>query len=90
MAHDERGLACADRLGTHDFVGSGVLQHAVLVDAGLVREGVGADDGLLGGTTMPVRTLTKRLVRTSWGGVDARLQAEQRLAGLQRHHHLFQ
>ena len=33
--------------GPHDLVGARVLQHAVLVDAGLVREGVAADDGLV-------------------------------------------
>ena len=38
----------ADGLGRHDLVGERVGEHAVLVDAGLVREGVGADDGLVG------------------------------------------
>src|SRR5580698_11031325 len=32
----------------HDFVAEWVGQHAVLVNAGLVREGVVADDGLVG------------------------------------------
>ena len=40
--------APAHVLGAHDLVGLAVLEHAVLVDAGLVREGVGADDGLVG------------------------------------------
>lgn len=49
LADDEvRGLA-ADGLGRHDFVGFAVLQHAVLMDAGLMRKGVAADDGLVGG-----------------------------------------
>ena len=34
--------------GPHDLVGARVLQHAVLVDAGFVRERVAADDGLVG------------------------------------------
>ena len=34
-------------LGPHDLVGLGVLQHAVLVDAALVGEGVHADDRLV-------------------------------------------
>ena len=34
--------------GPHDLVGLAVLEHAVLVDARLVREGVGADHGLVG------------------------------------------
>ena len=38
----------ADGLGAHDLVGFAMLQHAVLVDAGLVRERIGADDRLVG------------------------------------------
>ncbi|MNJ40067.1 hypothetical protein D3C77_349520 [compost metagenome] len=38
-----------DVLGTHDLVGAGVGQHAVLVDPGLVGEGVQADDRLVAG-----------------------------------------
>ena len=37
-----------DRLGRHDLVGDGRLQHAVLVDARLVGEGVVAHDRLVG------------------------------------------
>ena len=37
----------ADVLRPHDFVGPRVLQHAVLVDAGFVREGVAPDDRLV-------------------------------------------
>ena len=32
----------------HDLIGALVLEHAVLVDAGLVGKGIGADDGLVG------------------------------------------
>ena len=48
LAHDQRRLAEADRFGGHDLVGAGVLEHAVLMDAALMREGVGADDRLVG------------------------------------------
>src|SRR6266540_4595660 len=37
----------SDRLRRHDLVGQPVLQHAVLMDAGFVREGVAADDRLV-------------------------------------------
>ena len=37
----------ADALGLHDLVGLDVLDHAVLVDAALVLEGVAADDRLV-------------------------------------------
>mmetsp|Transcript_6382 Transcript_6382/g.20062 ORF Transcript_6382/g.20062 Transcript_6382/m.20062 type:complete len:240 (-) Transcript_6382:911-1630(-) len=47
LAQDERGVG-ADALGRHDLVGGRVLEHAVLVDARLVRKGVRADDRLVG------------------------------------------
>ncbi len=48
FAEHDVGGRDADGLGRHDLVGERVGHHAVLVDAGLVREGVGADDGLVG------------------------------------------
>ncbi len=41
----------------------GVLQHAVLMDAGFVREGVLADDGLVELHRKAGKTLTRRLVQ---------------------------
>ena len=41
------GLAGADLFRIYDFVGIALLQHAILMDAGGVRERVGADDGLV-------------------------------------------
>ena len=37
----------ADFLGPHDLVGPSILEHAVLVNPGFVREGVASDDGLV-------------------------------------------
>jgi hypothetical protein len=45
--HDLVG-APAHVLGAHDLVGVARLEHAVLVDAAGMGEGVGADDGLVG------------------------------------------
>ena len=47
LAEHERRLRHADVLGAHDFVGAAILQHAVLVNAGFVRERVAADDRLV-------------------------------------------
>ena len=47
LAHHKRRLTDADRLRRHDLVGLGVLQHAILMDAALVREGIPADDRLV-------------------------------------------
>jgi hypothetical protein len=37
-----------DRLWPHDFIRIPRLEHAILMDAALVRKGVGAHDGLQG------------------------------------------
>ena len=80
----------ADVLGAHDFVGLAVLQHAVLMDAGLVGEGVGADDRLVGlhheagDRGNQARSLGDHL------GVDAGLEGHRVVAGAQRHHDLFE
>ena len=47
LAEHQVGLREADVLGPHDFVGRALLEHAVLVDAGLVGERVAADDRLV-------------------------------------------
>src|SRR5512133_1843068 len=47
LAEDELALREAALLGPHDLVGLAVGEHAVLVDARLVREGVLADDRLV-------------------------------------------
>ena len=47
LAHDQRRLLHAHALGGHDLIGLGVLQHAVLMDAELVRERIPADDRLV-------------------------------------------
>ena len=47
LAHHQRGLADADARRRHDLVGLRIFQHAVLMDAALMREGVAADDRLI-------------------------------------------
>ena len=48
LAQDQGGARNADHFGPDDLVGQPVLQHAVLMDAGFVGEGVPAHDGLVG------------------------------------------
>ncbi len=90
LAHHERGLADADALGRHDLVGLGILQHAVLVDAALVREGVPADDRLV--VLHRERGDGRDALRGSrqHRGLDARRVRADVAAGLQRHDDLFQ
>ena len=48
LAEHQAGVAHSDRLGRHDLVGGVMAQHAVLVDAAFMGEGVAAHDGLVG------------------------------------------
>ena len=47
LAQHQIGLGQAHVLGPHDLVGAALLEHAVLMDAGLVGKGVAADDRLV-------------------------------------------
>ena len=47
LAEHQSRARRAHRLGAHDFVGQFVLEHAVLVNAGFMRERVGPDNGLV-------------------------------------------
>ena len=48
LAHHQGRAAEADGFRSHDLVGAGMLQHAVLMDARFMGEGIGADDRLVG------------------------------------------
>src|SRR5258706_9777718 len=48
LAQHEFGVRHADRLRSHDLVGQRIFQHAILMDAGFVGEGVASDDGFVG------------------------------------------
>ena len=47
LAHHQRGRLHADIFGTHDLVGLGVFQHAVLVNPGFMGKRIGADNRLV-------------------------------------------
>mmetsp|Transcript_42823 Transcript_42823/g.79313 ORF Transcript_42823/g.79313 Transcript_42823/m.79313 type:complete len:652 (+) Transcript_42823:184-2139(+) len=88
----------SDGLGSHDLVRFLVLDHAVLMDAGLVLEGVHSHDGLVG-LTLHARVLGHELGgRGDVHGVDRRPKLARPLTppelrpSLQRqtHHHLLQ
>jgi len=48
LAQHEFGVGHADGFRSHDLVGQGIFQHAILMDAGFVREGVASDNGFVG------------------------------------------
>jgi hypothetical protein len=90
LAHHEHARVAADRLGRHDLVGLEVLDDAVLVDAGLVGEGVLADHRLVrrhrrAGHHADHARGAVELARGDLGVVPPHV-----LAGLERHHHLLE
>src|SRR5690606_2163154 len=74
----------------HDLVRIAPLEHAVLMDAGLVREGVAPDDGLVG---RHWKTGCERYHPARLGempGFDGRVRPELIGANAQRHHDLLE
>lgn len=53
LPKDERAPVPADSFATHDLVRERILEYTVLMDPGLVREGVATDDGLVRGDSNP-------------------------------------
>ena len=67
LAQHQGAAGPSDGLRVHDLEGRPFLQHAVLVDAGRVSEGVRADDRLVRAAPgKPVMSLTSRLVLYIW------------------------
>ena len=90
LAQHQVGPRHADVFGPHDLVGRAILEHAVLVDAGLVGEGVAADDRLVALHGQPGDRREHPADRVEPLGLDAGRQAVIVEAGLQRHHDLFE
>ena len=90
LAHHQRGLGHAHRLRRHDLVGLRVLEHAVLVDAALVREGVPADDRLVVLHRERGRRRHQLGGAVELLGIDADLVGQHVAARLDGHHDLFQ
>ena len=90
LAQDQVGLGDADLLGTHDLVGRALLEHAVLVDARLVGEGVAADDRLVALDGQAGDRRDHPADRVEPLGLDAGGQAVVVGPGLQRHDDLFE
>ena len=85
LAHDQVGAPLPHILRAHDLVGLGILEHAVLVNAGLVGKGVLADDGLV---VLDRKAGDGRDIPAGAGdvlGLDARLEEQPVAAHLQGH-----
>ena len=67
-----------------------MLEHAVLVNTGLVGEGVLAHNGLVARRVHAGNAGNQAACRIQPGGLDARVQAEVVGAHLERHDHFLQ
>lgn len=63
LAQAQAALGNSQILGVHHFIGGTVAQHAMLVDAALMLEGIGAYHRLVGGGSMPLSPTTIREAR---------------------------
>ena len=77
----------AHRLGREDLVGLLVCQHAVLVDARLVQEGVAAHDGLVQRRALANDAVHRLAGAVDLRGVDARLLARKHVGARAHGHH---
>ena len=90
LAQDQQGFLCADCFGTHDLVGLCIFEHAILMDARFVSEGVSTNDGLVGlhdhaGTAGNQAARSGQL-----GRIDTGVQTKNRSPGGQGHGHFFE
>jgi hypothetical protein len=90
LAEDEGVVREPDVLGLHDLVGEPVLDDAVLMDPGLVGEGVLTDDGLVALHHEPSHLREEPARGIDAPGVDAGLEVEEVGAGPERHHHFLE
>ncbi len=77
-------------LGSHNLIGLTRLNHAILMYTGLVREGIGTNNGLIGlhGKTGDVRD--QAAGRNNVLGFDARIAREHILPSAYCHHDLLE
>ena len=85
FAENQRVPLDADAFRAHDFIGQGIVQHAVLMDAGFVGEGVVADDRLVGRRRESGQVLDDAGGAVNLAGIQANLHAEMFAAGGQGH-----
>ena len=90
LAHHQHGGLAAHQFGVHDLVGFAGLDHAVLVNAGLVREGVVAHDGLVGLHRHPAEAADQAAGAVNFAAANAGLEGVVVAAGVEGHHDLFQ
>ena len=90
LAEDDALRDKADILGFHDLVRLPVLEHAMLVDTGFVREGIGPHDRLVARGRAVGHLRKDAARRHDLGGVDIGRDPERVGASFQRHHDILE
>src|SRR2546421_7963512 len=86
FAQHETYAVPSNRLGAHDLVGEPVLEHAILVDSGLVGEGIGADDRLVGWHIDADAFRDETRDAGKLARLDIGVESEEGAARMERHH----
>ena len=89
LAQHQRRARDPHHLGPDDLVGEPVLQHAVLVDAGLVGEGVPADDRLVRLREAAGEVGEQLAGAVDLAGLDVAAEAQRRAAHVAGHDQLL-
>jgi hypothetical protein len=90
LAEHEPGARRANNLRSHDFVGQRIFQDAVLMDAGLMRERVRADDCFVGRDRHAHDLAEQPAGRAQLLRPDSRPQRQLITAHVQGHDDLFE
>ncbi len=90
LSEHDRVRLQADLARVHDLVGGALLEHPVLVDAGLVGEGVAADHGLVRLHRIAGEARDHAAGPRQLAGVDPCVQPVDVATGPKQHHDLLQ
>ena len=90
LAQHQPVIRPADVLGAHDLISLPVLDDAVLVNACLVRKGIGAHHGLVGLHRETGDVGDQLGTADDLGGIQTGFTLEVVFAGAHRHYYLFQ
>ena len=90
LAQDDRVRLEADLGRVHDLVGGALLEHAVLVDAGLVGERVPPNNSLVRRNGVAGQAGDQPAGARQLARVDVRVQAMRVAAGPKQHHDLLE
>src|SRR5262249_52682678 len=90
LTHNQLAVLDAYGVGPHDLVGRLLLQHAVLMDARFMREGIASDYRLVGLDDKPREVRQELARRVDLGRLHPALDAEEVTPRVERHDDLLE